>query len=86
MTHVILSLLLPGVPANAHPPGLGLSSPQPDTDHPARCALGALVSSPALDVRLMTALQVLQVLSGRRQPQLRRLRTHTHLFSCDLDN
>ena len=23
-------------PANAHPPGLGLSCPQPDIDHPAR--------------------------------------------------
>ena len=49
-------------PATAHPPGLGLSCPLPDPDHPARWVR---FSAPrrALDVRLLTALQVLQVLS-----------------------
>jgi len=34
-------------------------------DHPGSGPLGALLSSPALDVRLPTALQVLQVPPGR---------------------
>ena len=46
----------------------GLSCPQPDPDHPARGPLGALLSSPALDVRLPNALQVLQVLSPTIPP------------------
>ena len=49
-------------PANAHPPrARALLSPQPDANHPARWTL---LSSPALDVRLMTALQVLQDSKG----------------------
>ena len=48
-------------PANAHPPGLGLSCPQPDPDHPAPWVRFLAPRTPALDVRLPTALQVLQV-------------------------
>ena len=41
------------------PPGLGLSCPQPDPDHLARWVCFSGLSPPALDVRLIIALQVL---------------------------
>ena len=52
-------------PCERAPPGLGLSCPQPDPDHPARW-VRFFLSSPVLGVRLMTALQVLQKGVGHR--------------------
>jgi len=46
-------------PCERAPPGLGLSCPQPDPDHPARWV--RFLAPRPWDVRLMTALQVLQV-------------------------
>ena len=43
----------------------------PVTRHRSSGPLGALLSSPALDVRLMTALQVLQVLQARGRSELK---------------
>jgi len=63
-----------GFPANAHPPGLGLSSPQPDPNRPRpRAAAPALMSND-------TALQVLQM-----QPNSHRTRAtigRTHSCTC----
>jgi len=53
-------LLYGPFPANAHPP-LGVRAFLPVARCRSSGPLGALLSSPALDVRLMTALQVLQV-------------------------
>ena len=53
-------LLYGPFPANAHPP-LGVRALLPVARYRSSGPLGALLSSPALDVRLITALQVLQV-------------------------
>ena len=72
---VSLPVLYGPSPANAHPaPSRGVRALLPVARSRSSGPLGGLLSPPALDVRLMTALQVLQVLLGGKASVLARER------------